>query len=92
VLTPFLRVTDSRIQNLVFHRLVLFLWFSIVFQNNYGGDSQILFKPVFFLVRCLVAIPVATLPPRFDLSQALCVPGGFPGLQEGSCYAGVIFV
>jgi len=32
------------------------------------------------------------LPLRFDLSQALCVPGGFPGLQEGSCCAGVILV
>ena len=51
VLTPSLRVTDSRIQNLVLRRLVLFLWFSIVFQNNYGGDSQISFKPVFFFFR-----------------------------------------
>ena len=32
------------------------------------------------------------LPLRFDLSQALCVPSGFPGLQEGSCCAGVILV
>jgi len=34
------------------------------------------------------------LPLRFDLSQALCVcvPGGFPGLQEGSCCAGVMLV
>jgi len=31
------------------------------------------------------------LPLRF-LSQALCVLGGFPGLQEGSCCAGVILV
>jgi len=29
---------------------------------------------------------------RFDLSQALCVPGGFADLQEGSCCAGVILV
>ena len=34
----------------------------------------------------------AVLPLRFDLSQALCVPGGFPGLQEGSCCAGVTLV
>jgi len=32
------------------------------------------------------------LPLRFDLSQALCVPGGFPGLQEGYCCASVILV
>jgi len=32
------------------------------------------------------------LPLRFDLSQALCVLGGFPGLQEVSCYAGMILV
>jgi len=61
VLTPFLRVTNSRIKNLVFRRLVLFLWFSIVFQNNYGGDSQISFLNSFsFLVRRPVAIPVTT--------------------------------
>jgi len=32
------------------------------------------------------------LPLRFDLSQALCVPGGFPSLQEDSCCACVILV
>ena len=34
------------------------------------------------------------LPPRFDLSQALCVCvlGGFPGLQEVSCCVVVIVV
>jgi len=37
------------------------LWFSIVFQNNYGGDSQIFFKTRFlFSIRRPVAIPVAT--------------------------------
>jgi len=60
VLTLFLRVTDSRIQNLVFRRLVLFLWFFIVFQNNYGGDSKSFSNPFSFLVRRPVAIPVAT--------------------------------
>jgi len=30
------------------------------------------------------------LPLMFDLSQALCLPGGFPGLQEVSCCTGVI--
>jgi len=45
-----------------FRRLVLFLWFSIVFQNNYGGDSKSLFQTrVFFLVRRPIAIPVATI-------------------------------
>ena len=47
VLTPSLRITDSYIQNLVFRRLVLFLWFFIVFQNNYGGDSKSLFQTRF---------------------------------------------
>ena len=32
------------------------------------------------------------LPLRFNLSQALCVPSGFLGLQEGSCCALVILV
>jgi len=62
VVIPSLRVIDSRIENLVFRRLVLSLWFSIVFQNNYGGDSQIsFFKTRFlFLVRRPVAITVTT--------------------------------
>ena len=61
MLTPSLRVIDSRIQKSgFFHRLVLFSLFSIVFQNNCGGDSQSLFKPVSFLVRRPVAISVAT--------------------------------
>jgi len=35
----------------------------------------------------------AVLPLRFDLfSSFVCVPGDFPGLQEGSCCAGVILV
>jgi len=34
----------------------------------------------------------ASLPLRFDLSQALCVFGSFPGLQEVSCCAIVILV
>jgi len=32
------------------------------------------------------------LPLRFDLSQALCVPGGFLGLQEVSCCASLVLV
>ena len=32
------------------------------------------------------------LPLRFDLSQALCVLGGFLGLQEVSCCVVVILV
>ena len=35
----------------------------------------------------------AVIPLKFDLSQAFVyVSGGFPGLQEGSCCAGVILV
>jgi len=32
------------------------------------------------------------LPLRFDLSQDLCVLGGFPSLQEVSCCVVVILV
>ena len=42
--------------------------------------------------RRLFVVGWVVFPLRFDLSQALCVPSGFLGVQEGSCYAGVILV
>ena len=90
VLTPSLRVTDSRIQNLVLRRLVLFLWFSIVFQNNYGGDSQISFKPVlFFRFAFPVAIPVATVPTAasWRLVHVLEGPSGGPCFCLFLCFS-----
>ena len=60
MLTPSLRVINSRTPNLCFHRPCFFLWFSIVFYNNYGGDSKTLFYKFGFLVRYPVAISVVT--------------------------------
>ena len=44
----------------VFVDLFFLLWFSIVFYNNYGGDSKSLFFNILFFVRHLVAILVVT--------------------------------
>ena len=61
VLTPSLRVINSRTPNLCFRRPCSFLWFSIVSYNNYGGDSKTSFyKNFIFLVRHPVAISVVT--------------------------------
>ena len=61
MLTPSLRVINSRNPKLCFRRPRLFLWFSIVFYNNYGGDSKTLFTNFIFLVRHPVAISVVTI-------------------------------
>jgi len=61
VLTPSLRVINSRTPNLCFRRPCFFLWFSIVSYNNYGGDSKLCFYKFVFLVRHPVAISVVTM-------------------------------
>jgi len=43
-----------------FSQTLLFLWFSIVSYNNYGGDSKLCFYKFLFLVRRPVAISVVT--------------------------------
>ena len=61
MLTPSLRVINSRTPNLCFRRPCSFLWFSIVSYNNYGGDSKLsVFYKFYFLVRHPVAISVVT--------------------------------
>ena len=62
-LIPSPHVTDSRTCNPVFtdQSYPCFLWFSIVFHENYGGDSPLLeIKINYFSDRRPVVTPIAT--------------------------------